>query len=222
MYNNNVQKQLHDFYLNDLTSIDTTHNNAVKNKHPEYWNFDRKINNTVFQFDQHNIWFWSDTHFNHKNIIKYSNRPFTCIEHMNTQMINDHNQLVKSNDIVIWCGDVGFGKEAEINNILNQCNGYKILIVGNHDMTRGGRLYKLNFDEIHPCLVLNENDVSLWITHYPLDSVPPNTINVHGHIHTHNLEQYNINVSVEQTEYKPISIDSIMLKATEYIKSKKK
>lgn len=222
MYNNDIQKQLHDFYLNDLTSIDTTHNNTIKNKHPEYWNFERKINNTSFQFGEHNIWFWSDTHFNHNNIIKYSNRPFIDLEEMNNQMINYHNELVQPNDIVIWCGDIGFGKETEINNIINQCNGYKILVVGNHDMTRSGNLYKLKFDEIHPCLVLQENDISLWITHYPLDSVPKNTINIHGHTHTINLNEYNINVSVEQTDYRPISMDSIIKRASEYIKPKKK
>ena len=212
----NKQKTLHNFYLNDLTSIDTTHDFRVKSKHPEYWDFDGTV--STIDWSNKNIWFWSDTHFHHKNIIRYSDRPFVDLDDMHDNMVLMHNELVQPDDIVIWGGDVGFGAESKINDIVNRCNGYKILIVGNHDFHKRGQLYNLNFNEIHPCLVLDHDDITFWITHYPLDTVPVNTVNIHGHTHTKCLFPYNFNVSVEQIGYKPVKIEELVWRAKEYFK----
>ena len=219
------QEQLLQFYLNDLTGIDTTHDNRVKSHHPEYWKFNSikqsHIGSSSLLVDLHitnpiDIWFWSDTHFWHKNIIRYSARPYPDIENMNEELIKSHNEVVGPNDIVIWGGDVGFASETKLNDIVRRCNGYKILIVGNHDFHRGGILYDLDFDEIHPCLSFTRSGITFWITHYPLDSVPANTINLHGHTHTHNIQSLqHINISVEQLEYKPVHLDNIVSIATE-------
>ena len=37
----------------------------------------------------------SDTHFNHKNIIDYCNRPFNDIDEMNNTIIDNWNKIVK-------------------------------------------------------------------------------------------------------------------------------
>lgn len=37
----------------------------------------------------------SDTHFNHKNIINYCNRPFRDINEMNNTIIDNWNKSVK-------------------------------------------------------------------------------------------------------------------------------
>ena len=52
-----------------------------------------------------NHWFTSDVHFFfHKNIIKYSNRPFNDVNHMNDSLINNWNSVVGENDTVYSLG----------------------------------------------------------------------------------------------------------------------
>lgn len=208
-----TKEELLELYLEELTKPDTTHNSVVKNRHPEYWKIDIQPSLLEQQLGSNDtdIWLWSDTHFNHKNIIKYSNRPYTDIIHMNEQLILNHNRLVKPNDIVIWGGDIGFGNINHINNYLDRCNGYKILILGNHDLFRDGKIYNLKVDEIHPCLPLTIGNIQFLFTHYPFNNVPERCINIHGHIHTHKaFTPQHINISVEQIDYQPINIKTIL------------
>lgn len=80
-----------------------------------------------------NTWFVSDTHFGHKNIIKYSNRPFNSVEEMDALMIQNWNKLVKPNDTVYHLGDFAFGKFEFVRDVIRELNGKKHLILGNHD-----------------------------------------------------------------------------------------
>lgn len=84
--------------------------------------------------------FISDTHFDHKNICKFSNRPFNSVQEMNEVMIENWNKLVKPNDIVYHLGDFSFGNYDQVNKTLWALNGKKHLILGNHDKTIRGYL----------------------------------------------------------------------------------
>ena len=53
-------------------------------------------------------WFTADYHLGHANIIKYCNRPFKSLEHMNSEIIRRHNSRVKPNDTVFFLGDFCF------------------------------------------------------------------------------------------------------------------
>ena len=86
-----------------------------------------------------NVWFCSDHHFNHTNILSFINysgekvRPeFSTVEQMNEVMIENHNARVKPNDKVYFLGDVGFNT-ASLDTILPRLNGKKRLILGNHE-----------------------------------------------------------------------------------------
>lgn len=80
------------------------------------------------------LFFTSDHHFGHKNIIKYSNRPFRDVEEMNETMIARWNKKVGPNDQVYYLGDFGMTKDrAMIQDILERLNGRIYLIKGNHE-----------------------------------------------------------------------------------------
>jgi len=102
----------------------------------------------------------SNTHFNHKNIINYSNRPFKTVEKMNEILIKNWNAKVRKEDIVIHLGDFALGNEEEIRNIKNELNGTIILLKGNHDNTITKKVGFLITDILEV-----EN---LIFTHFPL------------------------------------------------------
>ena len=77
------------------------------------------------------IYFIADTHFSGENIIRYENRPFQNIHEMDNEIIHKWNGVVKNDDIVYILGD--FGADKNEHTILNQLNGKKYLIKGNHD-----------------------------------------------------------------------------------------
>src|SRR5580698_5527626 len=82
-----------------------------------------------------NIFFTSDEHFGHQNIIKFCNRPFTSLDEMTETLIENHNKLVKKGDSVYHLGDMfwkTFGQENAIK-VLSRLNGQKFYIWGNHE-----------------------------------------------------------------------------------------
>jgi calcineurin-like phosphoesterase family protein len=80
------------------------------------------------------IWFTSDTHLSHRNIIQYCNRPDQTVLDMDKRIINNWNKVVRKDDIIYHLGDFSFcNKKNEVEELLRQLNGQKHLIVGNHD-----------------------------------------------------------------------------------------
>ena len=79
----------------------------------------------------------ADLHFNHKNIIEYSKRPFKNVLHMNERLISNINSCCKENDILYHLGDFFFNKSSQAE--LVHKNPEKLIlpkiihITGNHD-----------------------------------------------------------------------------------------
>jgi len=80
-----------------------------------------------------NVWFTSDTHYGHKNIIRYAGRPFPSVEVMDKEMVERWNSVVQPGDVVYHLGDFAFCPADEAIVIAQRLNGHKHLIFGNHD-----------------------------------------------------------------------------------------
>ena len=137
------------------------------------------------------IWFTSDTHFWHKNIINYTHRPFdpSDVEGMNEAIVEEWNSKVKPNDTIYHLGDVAFCGVGKINDILSRLNGYKRLVCGNHDR---GFLKKENFTKhwtwIKPYYRLSglAGYPTIILFHFPIaawDEQGRGTWHLHGHSH---------------------------------------
>jgi calcineurin-like phosphoesterase family protein len=151
------------------------------------------------------IWFWSDQHFGHNNIIKYCDRPFRDIQDMQEQLIANYNSVVKPGDVVFWVGDVTFTEPSLMNEIMSELPGYNILVLGNHDIHHGG-VKNLDFDEIHKVFSLH----NFVVSHHPWHDVPKGYFHIHGHTHNHKTSHpRHINVCVENTNYTPRNFTSI-------------
>jgi len=162
-----------------------------------------------------NVWFISDTHFNHANILTFQKsdgtkeRPeFSSVEEMNEHMIERWNSAIKPNEKVYHLGDVGFNQN-ELDKILPRLNGKKRLILGNHDC------YPMSFYTRHfqKIAVQWRPTSTIIFSHYPLllsADHPKLRANVHGHIHnSHVNDNRYMNVSVEVIDYTPIHFDTI-------------
>jgi len=76
------------------------------------------------------VFFTSDFHFNHRNIIEYCKRPFTSVAEMNEALIKRFNEIVGPSDTVYILGDLVMGRDL---NCAERLNGRKFLLMGNHD-----------------------------------------------------------------------------------------
>jgi len=106
-------------------------------------------------------YFTSDTHFGHTNIIKYCNRPFKDAGEMDRFIITEWNKIVTPDDTVYHMGDVAFTSPERLKHILANLNGYKILVLGNHDRA-GAKMFEYGFAEVHPNIrgfVLKDNTI---------------------------------------------------------------
>ena len=158
-----------------------------------------------------NVWFTSDTHFNHANIIKYCNRPFASVEEMNEKLIENWNSVVGKDDLT-WClGDFCLGPDQKkhIPELVSKLNGRINLILGNHDHNSVKFYYDAGFNRVYDRkVIINDFVIS---AHTPLMFLNDNTrfFQVFGHVHDSELyptfAKTGCCVCVERHDYKPIS-----------------
>lgn len=169
----------------------------------------------------------SDTHFGHAGVCRFLNpdgsklRPWESTDEMDEYMVEAWNSVVRPSDKVYHLGDVVMNRKAL--PILGRLNGRKVLIKGNHDVFRLAE-YAEYFEDVMGCHVLD----GIVLTHVPVhpSALDRFGINVHGHLHaervmrreyadyytegyTEVIDERYVCVSVEQTEYRPISFDEV-------------
>ncbi len=154
------------------------------------------------------IWFSSDLHYGHENIIRYCSRPFKDAYHMNEVMIERHNALVKPQDHWYCLGDVAVS-QVTLNYVLPRLNGHKRLILGNHDNHAPMKNYCQYFQKI----LLWRQFEGIVFTHIPLPRAHfpgKSLVNAHGHIHEKpSPPGPYINLCVEWTDYRPVHLDDV-------------
>lgn len=127
------------------------------------------------------VYMISDLHLGHRNILDFARPQFSNLNEMHEYIIDTWNDTVrgKKRDVVWGLGDVAFSKECL--PILNKLNGYKKLVLGNHDKF-SVKEYAKYFGKIFGGVFLDGG----LLTHIPCH--PQNIefrakFNVHGHIH---------------------------------------
>lgn len=161
-----------------------------------------------------NIFFISDTHFSHANILTFKDkegkliRPFASVEEMDETLINNWNNVVRPQDKIYHLGDVAIPRRGL--DCLARCNGDKVLLRGNHDIFKL-KDYITYFRDIRGYAVI-ENYLLCHIPVHP-ESKGRFKKNIHGHLHSNKLEDpFYINVSVEQINFSPIAFEDIKLR----------
>lgn len=184
------------------------------------------------------IWFTSDWHLGHVNVIGYSGRPFGDVDEMNDALVERHNDLVADDDIVYVLGDVAMGKRAESLQHVQRFRGRLQLIAGNHDHCWGplakpgkeerhARMVAMyldaGFDTINDAGQLTVSGRHVLLSHFPyagdsqdedryLDARPADrgAWLVHGHVHEAWRQRgRQINAGVDAWNYRPVHVDEI-------------
>lgn len=181
-------------------------------------------------------YFISDTHFYHNNIIKYDNRPFKSVEEMNKTLIKNWNNTVTPKDHIYILGDFSWGSESDTEKILEQLQGHKHLIIGNHDKviikSKKLKLYFESIDHYAKITVPTKEDhKTLILSHYFIpfyDCHFRGVIHLHGHSHItpeHDKELeiakrlndkgfinkiFNVGCMLPYMEYTPITVDELL------------
>lgn len=162
-----------------------------------------------------NTFFFADPHFGHENILKFMNpngtklRDFRTIEGMDEVIIMNWNKTVRPADRVYLLGDVSMAK-MHIKTV-GRLNGRKVLIKGNHDVYPL-KEYMPYFDDIRAYKVFPaHNIICSHIPVHPRELEGRFRYNIHGHLHAETIpDPRYINVSAEQINYTPKSLDDIL------------
>jgi len=143
-----------------------------------------------------NSYFTSDWHIGHDNIIKFSNRPFKDVGHMHRVLVNNYNSTVGTNDICYFLGDMGQHNGETMKKIIQELNGTKILIMGNHDKKGRQFWFDCGFSAVMYSSSLRVGKSTVTMSHCPLYGLwREDTTGMRGHDGSENWhgeeKQYN-------------------------------
>lgn len=177
--------------------------------------------------ERQNVFFTSDLHLTHENVLSFCKRPFKTVGEMDDALISNWNQAVSSKDIIFNLGDFAWKcKSGDIAEIQQGLNGRIYNIQGNHDKHSyfGGMEY---YDIITLKIKSGVEAYKFILSHYPLMTWAgrdKGVINLHGHIHTspyvnnthsdHSLPYHpnQYDVGVDNNDFKPIDFKTILKK----------
>jgi calcineurin-like phosphoesterase family protein len=153
--------------------------------------------------------FIGDTHFGHKNIIKFDStrafRQFATIEEHDEELVRRWNSVVSKNDTVWHLGDFAFGSTNV--EIAGRLNGHKKLVLGNHDHYPS-EVYLKHFHKLYGTVAIE----GALLSHIPVHpgSIERFGVNIHGHLHSETIGDVRyVCVSCEQINLTPVVWEEI-------------
>lgn len=170
------------------------------------------------------VFFVADTHFGHRNILKYCNRPFSNIEEMNEAIINNWNRVVNEDDVVFHLGDFSVGGAAEWTSLLDRLNGRIFLVLGNHDMNNVDQGFMKRFEEVSMQMLISVGKQRIYLNHYPFlcyGGSYRGTWQLYGHLHTSSnpsgkdssrismMFPTQYDVGIDNNKYTPVSFEDV-------------
>jgi calcineurin-like phosphoesterase family protein len=181
------------------------------------------LNKLKRSFTKPRIFFTSDLHLDHENIIKYCHRPFLNVEDMNRTLVNNWNNTIEKNDRVYFLGDMSFGKGSRsADHWLSKLNGDIYFIRGFSYNVSGERNQHDKISRtknVFDSLIIEHNGRKFYLVHDPAN-IPSDWKDwaICGHHHNNKLDEYpfidkknkRINVSTELTKFRPIDIDMLI------------
>ena len=167
-----------------------------------------------------NDYFCGCLHINHKNILKYCDRPFDNVEEMNETIIENINRKVKRGDNLFVLGDFGFGGSDDIRDAVGRITTRNIyLIRGNHDKLTEKKYKECGFhwckDYYEISREMNGRKRKIVMFHYPIHSWhAKHRGSYHLHSHTHNSMPDDptlnrMNVGVDVCNFSPVSLQEV-------------
>jgi calcineurin-like phosphoesterase family protein len=172
------------------------------------------------------LWFTSDHHFGHENIIRYCKRPFANAAEMDAAMIDAWNTRVGGNDVVYHLGDFTLGDHVAFWKYYDQLAGDIHIVPGGHDKRWLKRV--TNALLMPPLMTQNFSGHVLTLCHYPLQSWELSHYGAHHlHGHTHGTIGVvgasgdvqlppgqrvgrRLDVSVDCHNFMPLSLDEVV------------
>lgn len=160
------------------------------------------------------IFVFSDTHFDHKNIIEYCSRPFHSTKQMNEKLVENWQNVVNHNGKVFFLGDMSYSRNRRsIDYWLGKLAGEIFYIRGNHDtdiITRAEVLPNRHG--------IKYQDYQFLLMHDPYRPKGYDGWIIHGDRHNNDLDNYpfinqknkTVNVCAELLDYSPISIERLI------------
>lgn len=142
------------------------------------------------------VWMTSDLHLGHANIIGYCDRPYSTVDSMHADLLRLLGK-VGPTELLVIVGDVLMGDYDTSIELVRDIPGRKILVLGNHDLSRDGKCRLLReraikgqgplFEAVVPFLFWSGPEGrSVLVSHYPVvvpDSHLAPVLNYHGHLH---------------------------------------
>jgi calcineurin-like phosphoesterase family protein len=158
------------------------------------------------------LFYTSDEHYDHNNIIKFCKRPYTNVYEMKEALIENHNKRVGQYDLTYHLGDM-FWRTCtvkEAHEILGRLNGKHFLLLGNHDEVA---LQVAGLFEWVKDVVMAGPKPGVWLSHYAHRSWPKShqgSYHLFGHTHAVLPDfRYSHDAGVDANSYRPRSWDEI-------------